>query len=97
MGHQLVAHWVPEAKKEMAAPITDLRHLPVPHFGVVLTMPQWHDLLARIRNAKLQFAVEPTMENEGQADEHATLFLFDPSGNTFEFKAFSDLNQLFVS
>lgn len=97
MGHQLVAHCMPEAKKEIAAPITDARHLPVPHFGVVLTMPQWRDLVARIRQAGLQFAVEPVIESEGRADEHATLFLFDPSGNTFEFKAFADLNQLFSS
>lgn len=97
MGHQLVAHLMPEAKKEVSLPIVDLRHLPLPHFGVVLTMPQWRELVARIRQSGIQFAVEPTVHSEGQADEHATLFLYDPSGNAFEFKAFSDLGQLFTS
>lgn len=95
MGHQIVAHLVPDSKREIILPITDMRHVPVPHFGVVLTIPQWRQLVARVREAGLHFALEPMIEAEGEADEHATLFLCDPSGNTFEFKAFANPEQLF--
>lgn len=95
MGHQIVAHLVPDSKKEIRLPITDIRHVPLPHFGVVLTMPQWRGLVDRIREAGLQFALEPLIEAQDEADEHATLFLCDPSGNTFEFKAFANPERLF--
>lgn len=95
MGHQLVAHLEPDmALKPAHAPV-DERHLPVPHFGVVLTMPQWRELVERLRRAGARFAVEPVIRSAHLPDENATFFLFDPSGNALEFKAFSDLEQLF--
>ena len=33
---------------------------------------------------------------KGEAGEQSTLFFSDPSGNALEFKAFSDLGQLFA-
>ena len=95
VGHQIVAHLEPDARKDAGAAISDVRHLPVPHFGVVLAMSQWRTLVERIRSAGLQFALEPAIHSEGQPDEQATFFIYDPSGNAFEFKAFADLGQLF--
>jgi extradiol dioxygenase family protein len=95
MGHQLVAHLEPEMKKEVTSGPLDERHLPVPHFGVVLTMEQWHGMVERIRRAGIPFAIDPAVRFEREENEQATFFLFDPSGNALEFKAFSDLNQLF--
>jgi extradiol dioxygenase family protein len=95
MGHQLVAHLEPEMQSNAAGKRVDERHLPVPHFGVVLTMNQWLDMVERIRRADIPFAIGPTIRFEGEANEQATFFLFDPSGNALEFKAFADLNHLF--
>ncbi len=94
MGHQLVAHLEPGMALSVKTAV-DERHLPVPHFGVVLTMPQWRRLVERIRQAAITFAVEPAIRSEGMPDEQATFFLFDPSGNALEFKAFADLDHLF--
>jgi extradiol dioxygenase family protein len=95
MGHQLVAHLEPDSRKETVKGPLEERHLPVPHFGVVLTMSQWRDLVQRIRDAGTPFAMEPVIRFEGKPNEQATFFVFDPSGNTLEFKAFADLNHLF--
>lgn len=95
MGHQLVAHLEPGLKSEVAHEALDERHLPVPHFGVVLTMAQWHGMVKRIREAGLVFAIAPAVRFEGAPQEQATFFIFDPSGNALEFKAFADLNHLF--
>ena len=95
MGHQLVAHLEPDMSLvRLHAPI-DERHLPVPHFGVVLTMLQWHELVKRIRQAGVSFALEPAIHCEGQPDEQGTFFILDPSGNALEFKAFADTSYLF--
>lgn len=95
MGHQLVAHLEPAMKKEVASGPVDERHLPVPHFGVVLTMAQWRDLVERIRDTGTPFTIEPAVHYKDEPNEQATFFLFDPSGNALEFKAFTDLNHLF--
>lgn len=95
MGHQLVAHLEPQMKRAVTEQVLDERHLPVPHFGVVLTMEQWRGMVERIRNANLAFAIEPAVRFAGEPQEQATFFLFDPSGNALEFKAFADLNHLF--
>ena len=71
--------------------------VPVPHFGVVLTMPQWEALAARLQAAGVRFGIEPYVRFKGQVGEQATLFFTDPSGNALEFKAFADDGQLFAT
>ena len=71
--------------------------MPVPHFGVVLTMPQWEDLAARFKAAGVRFGIEPYVRFKGQVGEQATMFFTDPSGNALEFKSFRDIEgQLFA-
>lgn len=99
-GHQLVCHVV-EGKGP--APVAgdnpvDGHDVPVPHFGVVLEMPDWRALSGRLRAAGVEFVVEPHVRFAGQPGEQATLFLLDPSGNALEFKAFADIGaQLFAT
>ena len=71
--------------------------MPVPHFGVVLTMPQWEALAERLRAAGTVFAMEPTVRFKGQPGEQATMFFRDPSGNALEMKAFTDDSALFAT
>lgn len=96
-GHQLVTHVAPERIQPPAHNAVDGYNVPVPHFGVVLGMQQWHALADRIRAAGINFVIEPYLRFEGQQGEQATMFFYDYSGNALEFKAFADLNQLFIS
>jgi extradiol dioxygenase family protein len=98
-GHQLVCHLVPGAAARSAPPTNavDDHDVPIPHFGVVLTMPEWHALADRLRAAGVDFVVEPHVRFAGLAGEQATLFIADPSGNVLEFKGFRDLGQLFAT
>lgn len=96
-GHQIVAHLCPEAAgPERGSNAVDGRRVPVPHFGVVLTLSQWKLLAERLRAVGAQFLIEPTVRFHGQPGEQATFFVLDPSGNALEFKAFADVQQLFA-
>lgn len=97
-GHQLVCHVTGQSKPDTAAsnPV-DGHDVPVPHFGLVLEMPDWETLAARLAKADVRFVVEPHVRFKGQPGEQATMFLIDPSGNALEFKAFRDIaGQLFA-
>lgn len=99
-GHQLVCHLaeVRDRRREPRAvnPV-DGHDVPVPHFGMVLEMPAWEALAARLRTAGVAFIIEPHVRFRGQPGEQATMFLLDPSGNALEFKAFRDIaGQLFT-
>lgn len=98
-GHQLVVHRVAGTAARAAGdnPV-DGHAVPVPHFGVVLEMRDWHALAERLRAAGVAFVIEPHVRFVGQPGEQATLFLLDPSGNALEFKAFADIDaQLFAT
>lgn len=96
-GHQIVAHRV----SGMTAPDAgsnpvDGHDVPVPHFGLVLPMEDWHALAWRLRDAGVRFVIEPHVRFAGQVGEQATMFFRDPSGNAIEIKAFADPAQLFA-
>jgi extradiol dioxygenase family protein len=96
-GHQIVAHLKPrQTADETHHNPVDGHDVPVPHFGVVLTMEQWESLAARLRAAGTQFVIEPYIRFKGEVGEQATMFFLDPAGNALEFKAFADLGQLFA-
>ncbi|WP_348269100.1 VOC family protein [Edaphobacter paludis] len=96
-GHQIVAHLKPESsnRNRHSNPV-DGHEVPIPHFGVVLSMDQWQALADRLRNAGIRFIIEPYIRFKGEVGEQATMFFLDPAGNALEFKAFADLKQLFA-
>lgn len=96
-GHQIVAHLDRDAtaRQTITNPV-DGHDVPVPHFGVVLTMPEWEALAMRLRGQGIGFVIEPYVRFEGEVGEQATMFFLDPSGNALEFKAFKDRSQLFA-
>ena len=94
-GHQIVAHLAPERQAEASNPV-DGHDVPVPHFGIVLTLEDWQALADRLTAAGVEFAIEPHIRFPGQAGEQATMFFRDPSGNAIEMKAFADLGRLFA-
>ena len=93
-GHQLVAHLAPRGSRSSNA--VDGHDVPVPHFGLVLDLPEWEALRDRLQAAETAFVIEPHIRFPGLPGEQATMFLHDPAGNALEFKAFADLGQLFA-
>lgn len=101
-GHQIVCHWNPElgpaGKISSHTNPVDGYGVPVPHFGVVLTMDRWKSLAAELQAKEIKFVIEPYIRFEGQPGEQATMFFLDPSGNALEFKAFRNIEtQLFAT
>ena len=96
-GHQIVAHLDASARAVAVHNPVDGHNVPVPHFGIVLTMEQWETLAARLTAAGTHFGIEPHIRFKGEVGEQATMFFQDPSGNALEFKAFADDSQLFAS
>jgi len=59
-------------------------------------MDKWEELANRLKEAGIQFVIEPHIRYKGQVGEQATMFFLDPAGNALEFKAFADISQLFA-
>jgi extradiol dioxygenase family protein len=95
-GHQIVAHLDATARRVATHNPVDGHDVPVPHFGVVLTMAQWEALAERVKAAGVRFGIEPYVRFKGEVGEQATMFFYDPSGNALEFKAFADDRNLFA-
>jgi len=95
-GHQLVCHLNPhgESDNNMHNPV-DNDAVPIPHFGVILTMENWKALRSKLEAAATDFVIEPRIRFKGKAGEQATMFFTDPSGNALEFKAFDDDKRIF--
>ena len=94
-GHQIVAHLVARRGDARSNPV-DGHNVPVPHFGLVLTMADFDALAARFAGAGVAFGIAPHTRFAGEAGEQKTMFVRDPAGNALEFKAFRDLGQLFA-
>jgi hypothetical protein len=95
-GHQIVAHLTNDPPRPAAHNAVDGDAVPVPHFGVILSMADWHALADKLRAADVRFVIEPHVRFQGQVGEQATMFFQDPSGNSLEIKAFDDISQVFA-
>ena len=98
-GHQIVAHLKEgmETGIDITNPV-DGHDVPVPHFGVILSMDEWKVLAKRLQqHSTINWVIEPTIRFEGKPGEQATFFILDPSGNALEFKAFADMSALFAT
>lgn len=97
-GHQVVTHQVDGHVNAVAGTNSvDGHQVPVPHFGLVLSVDRFHELAKRLTDANTEFVIEPYVRFEGDPGEQWTMFFLDPSGNALEFKAFKDVAQLFES
>lgn len=97
-GHQVVTHEVAGRAGDRVAgtnPV-DGHEVPVPHFGLVLPVPEFRELAARLQSRGVEFVIEPYVRFAGEVGEQWTMFFLDPSGNALEFKAFADPEQLFA-
>jgi uncharacterized protein len=94
-GHQIVTHLAPSRAERSHNPV-DGHDVPVPHFGLILSIDDFHQLAKQLRVADTQFVIEPYVRFEGEVGEQWTMFLYDPAGNALEFKAFADESQIFA-
>jgi extradiol dioxygenase family protein len=95
-GHQIVAHHDPGMTPRAHHNEVDGHHVPVPHFGAVLSMESWRSLADRLTAAGAQFVIEPNIRFAGLPGEQATMFFLDPSGNALEIKAMREPGNLFA-
>ena len=95
-GHQIVAHLAPAETGLAQRNAVDGHGVPVRHFGIVLPMPEWEAMAARLQARGTEFVIEPYLRFKGEPGEQATMFFLDPSGNALEIKAFANIDRLFA-
>ena len=95
-GHQLVTHEDKTMQNNNVHNPVDGQQVPIPHFGVVLSIDDWNPLAEKLKSIGTKFLIEPYTRFKGEPGEQATLFFLDPFGNALEFKAFNNLESLFA-
>lgn len=95
-GHQIVTHLVPACAERSHNPV-DGHDVPVPHFGLILSVDDFQELAQQLRDAATTFVIEPYLRFAGEVGEQWTMFFYDPAGNALEFKAFADEVQIFAT
>ena len=94
-GHQISLHLGEPFKTECTGQVGD-KLVPMPHFGLVLALPEWQAMAQRLQAAKTQFVLEPQLRFEGEPGEQWTMFFCDPFGNPLEIKGFKSLEDLYA-
>lgn len=94
-GHQLSLH--------LGEPFATTRtgrvgeHLvPMPHFGLVLLLPDWQALAQRLTAAGQEFVLKPQVRFSGEPGEQWTMFFEDPFGNPIEVKGFASEEGIYA-
>jgi extradiol dioxygenase family protein len=93
-GHQISLHLGEPLKTQNTGRVDD-KLVPMPHFGLVLTLPEWQAMADRLQAAGTAFVLEPHVRFAGQPGEQSTMFFLDPFGNPLEIKGFADLNKIY--
>ena len=97
-GHQVVTHQVDDHVNAVAGtnPV-DGHDVPVPHFGLVLSVARFRELAQQLAAAGTDFVIEPCVRFQGEPGEQWTMFFLDPFGNPIEVKGFESLDGLYAS
>lgn len=96
-GHQLVIHYEEKSNNnEKNTSAVDGKAVPIPHFGLVLSWNNFHQLAKNLHEKNLTFEIAPYTRFKGKVGEQATMFFYDPCKNALEFKAFKNPSQLFA-
>ena len=93
-GHQIVAHLTEDITTSNTNEV-DGKNVPIRHFGVILSIQKWNDLVSRLKNLNVEFLVKPHVRFKDLKGEQHTLFIKDPHGNALEFKAFKNDVMIF--
>lgn len=94
-GHQLSLHLGAPFANAATGKVGD--HLvPMPHFGLVLHLPEWTALANRMMAAGTDFVLAPSVRFQGQPGEQWVMFFRDPAGNPIELKGFPSMDGVFA-
>jgi extradiol dioxygenase family protein len=95
-GHQISLHLGPPFETQATGRVGD-QLVPMPHFGLILELPDWQAMAQRLRDAGTGFVIEPQLRFAGQPGEQWTMFFLDPFGNPIEVKGFASLETVYQS
>jgi extradiol dioxygenase family protein len=93
--HQISLHLGTPFKTERTGHVGNVL-VPMPHFGLVLTLPDWHAMAQRLTDAGTDFVLAPQVRYAGEPGEQWTMFFCDPFGNPLEIKGFASLQGLYA-
>jgi extradiol dioxygenase family protein len=94
-GHQLSLH-LGEPFKTAPTGLVGGQRVPMPHFGLVLELPEWEAMAQRLKDADTDFVLPPQVRYAGEPGEQWTMFFCDPFGNPIEVKGFRSLAGLYA-
>ena len=94
-GHQISAHLIDQKNKKDKINLVDGKKIPSRHFGIILEMNDWKNLVTYLNEKKINYVIKPNIRFKGQTGEQATFFIKDPSNNVLEFKAFQNDKKIF--
>ncbi len=90
-GSQLV---VVDAPNEVQEPPPSEIPVPTKHFGIIMDWDEWHEMVDKLKAAKVEFVWGPDVTNHESIGEVGSLFINDPSGNSLEFKSYRDKSKV---
>ena len=93
-GHQISLH-LGEPFKTAATGHVGEHLVPMPHFGLILALPDWQAMAERLQAAGTDFVLPPHLRFAGQPGEQWTMFFRDPFGNPIEVKGFESLDEIY--
>lgn len=95
-GHQIVAHLAAGADLRAGSNAVDADEVPPFHFGLVVPVMAWREIVGRLQARGVDFAIPPRVRFSGEEGEQHTCFFSDPAGNAIELKAFADDRAVFA-
>ena len=87
-GHQVVTYLTAEGRRAAWNGV-DVHQVPVPHFGMILTVPILHELAARLRDADTAFVTKPYLRFKGEVGEPSRMGVYDLGANKGWFQILS--------
>jgi uncharacterized protein len=95
-GHQISLHLGEPFRTARTGKVGNVM-VPMPHFGLVLELPEWKAMAQRLEQAGTEFVLAPQVRYPGEAGEQWTMFFLDPFGNPIEVKGFASLEGLYAT
>ena len=95
-GHQISLHLGQPFATERTGHVGD-KLVPMPHFGVILALPQWQELRHRLEAGYTDFGLGPQVRYQAEPGEQWTMFFLDPFANPIEVKGFADLGAVYAA
>jgi len=95
-GHQISLHLGEPFSSAATGRVGD-KMVPMPHFGLILALPEWQAMADRLTQAGTTFVLPPQGRFQGEPGEQWTMFFLDPFGNPIEIKGFRDLQAVYAT